>query len=270
MLIVDAHIHIWNKGLPRPAHRQSPYSADQVLADMAKAQIDAAIIQPPAWDSDANQIAIAAAKLYPQRFGILGNFSLQVPNGIEVLHQWKKQSGMLGLRYILNDPLHVPFFSGTELDWLWRTAEELNIPIALASSNHLTLLEIIAKRFPKLRLIIDHLGVPLDAKGEGAFSHLPELISLSQYPNIAIKATAVPAYAIDHYPYLAIEPFVEKIFQAFGPNRFFWGSDITKLQCTWLECVELFTVQYQWLSSSDKDLVMGKALCNWLDWKISG
>ena len=63
MLIVDAHIHIWNKGLPRPAHRQSPYSADQVLVDMAKAQIDAAIIQPPAWDSDANQIAIAAAKL---------------------------------------------------------------------------------------------------------------------------------------------------------------------------------------------------------------
>jgi len=140
----------------------------------------------------------------------------------------------------------------------------------LASSNHLSLLEIIAKRFPKLRLIIDHLGVPLDAKGESAFLHLPELISLSQYPNIAIKATAVPAYAIDHYPYLAIEPFVEKIFQAFGPNRFFWGSDITKLQCTWLECVELFTVQYQWLSSSDKDLVMGKALCNWLDWKISG
>jgi hypothetical protein len=79
---------------------------------MAKAQIDAAIIQPPAWDSDANQIAIAAAKLYPQRFGILGNFSLQVPNGIEVLHQWKKQSGMLGLRYILNDPLHAQFFSG--------------------------------------------------------------------------------------------------------------------------------------------------------------
>ena len=49
MKIIDAHIHIWQNGSPRKAHRQTPYSALEVLKDMDLAGVSAAIIQPPAW-----------------------------------------------------------------------------------------------------------------------------------------------------------------------------------------------------------------------------
>ena len=58
-MIVDAHIHLWGKGKPRAAHRKAPYSKEQALADMDAAGVDAAVIQPPAWDPDANAIAVA-------------------------------------------------------------------------------------------------------------------------------------------------------------------------------------------------------------------
>ena len=34
MLIVDAQIHLWEKGTPSAHHRQEPYSAEQAIAGM--------------------------------------------------------------------------------------------------------------------------------------------------------------------------------------------------------------------------------------------
>ena len=267
MNIIDAHIHIWHSGTPRGAHRQAPYSALEVLSDMDQAGVSAAIIQPPAWDASANAIAIEAARAHPTRLAILGNFPLDHPNRLEILKNWKTQPNMLGLRYILNDPVHLQWIESHELDWLWSTAQDASIPIAIAASSHLQVFEMIAKRYPRLKLIIDHLGVPLDATGEKAFAQMRFLTDLAAYPHIAIKATAVPAYAVDSYPYRSIEPHVKALFQAFGAHRFFWGSDITKLQCSWTQCIELFTHEYTWIGPEDKKLVMGQALAKWLDWE---
>jgi len=267
MFIADAHIHLWEKGTPRSAHRQLPYMSGEALKDMDQAGVNVAIIQPPAWDPDANAIAIEAASKHPSRFGILGNFSLQAPNKLEILSDWKNQAGMLGLRYILNDPLHAQWLGGAELNWLWSMAQEQSIPIAIAASSHLPLLGPIARKHPHLRLIIDHLGVPLDARGEHAFSHMNQLMELAQYPNVAIKATAVPSYAEDPYPHPGIQAQLKRIFNAFGANRYFWGSDITKLNCSWLECIELFTHHSAWMKPSELERVMGKALLEYLNWE---
>ncbi len=268
MKIIDAHVHIWQTGQPRGAHRQEPYSATEILEDMQFSGVDAAIIQPPAWDPNANQIAIDAARQHPQKFGILGNFALDSEYPEKILKTWKQQTGMLGLRYILNEPKHRAWMMGTELDWLWSGAQENSIPMAIAASSHLEVFASIATRYPQLKLIIDHLGVPLDATGDAAFLHMTALQSLAEFPNIAIKATAIPAYATDSYPYPSIETYIQQIYRLFGPERFFWGSDITKLQCTWRQSIDLFLNEYQWIDPQEIDLVMGKALIQWLDWDL--
>jgi hypothetical protein len=42
MLIVDAQIHLWEKGTPSPPHRQEPYSAEEAIAAMDEAGVDRA------------------------------------------------------------------------------------------------------------------------------------------------------------------------------------------------------------------------------------
>jgi hypothetical protein len=32
--------------------------------------------------------------------------------------------------------------------------------------------------------------------------------------------------------------------------------------------VTMFTEALSWLSAKDKELIMGRALCGWLDWKL--
>ena len=54
---------------------------------------------------------------------------------------------------------------------------------------------------------------------------------------------------------------------AFGPARMFWGTDITKMPCSWRQCVTMFTEELPWLKGRDLERVMGGAIVDWLGWK---
>ena len=72
------------------------------------------------------------------------------------------------------------------------------------------------------------------------------------------------------YPWRNIHGYIEQIFDAFGPHRSFWGTDITRMPCSYRQCVTMFTEELSFLSGTDKELVMGRALCAWIDWKLPG
>jgi len=76
----------------------------------------------------------------------------------------------------------------------------------------------------------------------------------------------VPHYSSEAYPFPALHSFLRHVYDAFGPNRMFWGTDITKMPCSWHECVTMFTEELPWLSEEDKRLIMGEALCAWWGW----
>ena len=46
----------------------------------------------------------------------------------------------------------------------------------------------------------------------------------------------------------------------------FWRIDITRMPCSWRQCVILFTEELPWLKGRDLDLVMGEAVYNWVGW----
>src|SRR5262245_12465538 len=48
------------------------------------------------------------------------------------------------------------------------------------------------------------------------------------------------------------------------------GTDITRMPTTWKQCVTMFTEELPWLPAQDKELIMGRALCAWLAWKLQG
>src|SRR5256885_2077181 len=62
---------------------------------------------------------------------------------------------------------------------------------------------------------------------------------------------------------------LHRCFDAFGPDRMFWGTDITRMPCSWRQCVTVFTEELPWLKGRDLELVMGEALCNWVGWPLS-
>ena len=153
------------------------------------------------------------------------------------------------------------------MDWLWPAAEKAGLPVALLATEFLPLVGQIAERHPGLKLIVDHLGARRPNTGDAAFVNLPQLLALAKHPNIAVKATGGPGYAGDAYPFRSLHKPYSAIYDAFGPSRMFWGTDITRMPCSWRECVTHFT-ELPWLTEADKELIMGRALCDWIGWKL--
>ena len=267
MRIIDAQVHLWSKGATLPPHRATPYLMEEALRDMDAAGVHGAILHPPSWDSDSNELSVEAAKAHPDRFAILGRLTLDRPESRALIADWKGRPGMLGLRFTFLQPHMRTWPTDGTIDWLWPAAEAAGLPVALLATEFLPLVAKIAERHPRLKLIIDHLGARRLNKGEAAFANLPQLLALAKHSNIAVKATGGPGYASDGYPFRSLHHVYKAIYDAFGPARMFWGTDITRMPCTWKECVTHFA-ELPWLSGRDKELIMGRAICDWIGWKL--
>jgi predicted TIM-barrel fold metal-dependent hydrolase len=269
MRIVDAQVHIWASGPPsNPPHRQvEVFSKDSLLTEMDEATIDAAILHPPGWDPNGNDVAVDAARQHPDRFAILGHFPLDRPESRTLINHWKDRPGMVGLRFALLQPHQRVWWTDGTMDWLWPAAEQAGLPVALLAADFLPIVGQVAERHPGLKLIVDHLGRAGRVKDAPAFANLADLVALARYPNVAVKATGAPSYSSEPYPYRNIHAYLHQLYDAFGPERMFWGTDITRMPCSWRLCVSMFTEELPWLSDRDKELTMGEALCTWLGWQ---
>jgi len=267
MRIVDAQVHIWSSGTPSVDHRPVPVvSAAEMLAAMDEAGVDAAIIHPPGWDPNAPAVAAAAQRAHPDRFAILGSFPPDRPDSRGLIDGWLAQPGMLGLRWAPLQPAARALLDSGAMEWIWPAAERAGIPVALLAGPFLGQFRDIAERHPGLKLIIDHCGLLRLKQDAAAFAHLEELLALARLPNVAIKATGAPGYSTHPYPFRNLHDGLHRIFDAYGPRRFFWGTDITRMPCSYRECVSLFTEELPWLRGRDLELVMGEAICDWLGW----
>jgi predicted TIM-barrel fold metal-dependent hydrolase len=271
MQIIDAQVHIWGSGTPTAHHRQtSLYSAEELIREMDAAGVNGAVLHPPSWDLHSNEMAIEAVRNHPGKFCSLGWFPLDDPSQRDRIKTWKQQPGMAGLRWALTRPEQQSWpFDGT-MDWLWPAAEAAGTPIATMAGRFLPEFAAIAERHPRLKLIVDHLGLKWQGKGKAAFDTLPDLLPLARFPNVAIKATGAPGYSAEAYPFRDLHDGLRRIFDAFGPDRFFWGTDITRMPCSYRQCVTMFTEELPWLSGGDLDKVMGTGVTAWLDWKRPG
>jgi L-fuconolactonase len=278
MLVVDAQVHIWGADTPkRPwpaghahrAHRPVPLSKEGLLAEMAAAGVDRAVIVPPSWEGDRNDLALEAAKAHPDKFAVMGRPPLDKPDP-HALDRWREQPGMLGIRVTTAGAGARAFFTEPEGDWLWQAAERAGLPAMVSIPGLLPELGRLAERHPGMRFVIDHLALVRDAKDEAAFGDLANLLAAARHPNVAAKASALPRYSSEPYPYRRLHPFLRQVFDAFGPHRFFWGTDMTGIPCTYCQAVTLFTEELPWLTGADRELVMGRALCDWLGWKLPG
>jgi predicted TIM-barrel fold metal-dependent hydrolase len=269
MLIVDAQVHIWTSGTPVHIHRQvTHYTKDEVLKDMNEAGVNRIVLHPPSWDPIANEVALEAAKAHPDRFAILGFFDLSDPSRRAAVDTWKQQPGMLGLRFAFLRKGEENWLTDGTADWLWPAAERAGLPVGLLVPNKLQKVAEIAAKHPGLKLLVDHYARPRGSLDDAGWADIGDLLALAKYPNVAVKATGAPSYSSDPYPYRNIHKHIRQIFDAFGPNRMFWGTDITRMPCSWKQCITMFTEEMPWLHGRDLELVMGEALCKWIGWKV--
>lgn len=280
MLIVDSQVHVWELSRPDrpwPAGRYvppwaaTPFSKDQLLAEMDKAGVDRAILVPPAFEGDRNELSLEAAQAHPDRLAVMGRLALDDPKTRERLPLWKRNQGALGLRFTFFIPQQRQWLEDGTADWLWAAAEDHGVPLMIYPvPEALPKFHAIARNHPGLKLVVDHLAVGHEEwnRDDRAFQHIDLLIELAQHPNVAVKASGLPEYSTEPYPYFNLHGYLKRIVEAYGPKRVFWGTDLTRLPCTYRQAITMFTEEMPWLSKDDLEWIMGRAICEWLNWPI--
>ncbi len=275
MLIVDGQVHTWAENTPeRPwsgggtPHRPVAFTNDDLLREMDAAGVDRAVLVPPGWEGSRNDLALAAARAHPNRFAVMGRIRHDLLSKSQgALVGWRNQPGMLGLRLAFNTPKAASILGSGKLDWLWREAEAEGVPLMILIWHaDVHLIDAIAAKHPQLRIIMDHFALNSDERDARAFRDFDKLLAIARRPNVAAKASALPCYTDDTYPFRSLHGYIRQVYVAFGPQRLFWGTDLSRSPIPYRQHVTMFTEEIGWLTSEDKEWIMGRGICEWLRW----
>lgn len=273
MLTVDAQIHVW--GADRPERPWVPGGADyahgtelggeKVLAEMDRVGVDRAVLIPPSWEGDRNDVALAEVRANPDRFRMMFRLPIEDPSSREQLPALAADPATLGARLIYIARSESWLRDGTS-DWYWPIAEELGISTMVFAPDQYEILGEIAERHPGLPLSLCHVGLSESTRNEEIREHALRAAKLARHPNVAIKATSLPTYVDEPYPFPTLQEPLKILLDAFGPQRVFWGSDLSRLSCDYQELVDFFVDELSFLDTDERELVMGRAVCDWLGW----
>ncbi|WP_225645037.1 amidohydrolase family protein [Bradyrhizobium australafricanum] len=284
-VIVDSQVHLWPASTPeRPwlpgakPQLPEPFTIERVIPLMDEVGVDRVVIVPPvSLEGERIDYAQEAVRRYPGRFAIMARVALDKPDRAARLATWRDQPGVLGVRLNVGPGEAVWLTDGTA-DWFWPAAEKARLPVMFLTEGQTSLFARIAERHPQLTLIIDHMGVGAGLRprpGSLENNMVPEAIvqtaALAKYANVSVKLSSVPLISTEPYPFCDVIPHIHRLFDAYGPERCHWGTDLTNsfARATYRQRVTQFTEELPFLSESDKDWIMGRAILARLRWTSS-
>lgn len=270
-LICDAQVHAPARpGFPeRPTESTPPGTCsigrETLSREMAEAGVSRAVLVP--YPGGHNEECVQWALEEPSKYTVMGTYVLSEAANKRDVATWKIP-GMSGMRVSFFTDASRTLLLEDKIDWLWQAAEEADLPLTVNAAKVVAKVGQVAERYPNLRLMIDHMGIMPREKYRDFSEVLAPLLPLARYPNVSVKLTKLPSAVAEPYPFPTLHTPIRQVVEAFGSHRVFWGSDLTTLLCPYSECVRLFTEALTFLGDQELELIMGRAICDWLDWPM--
>jgi L-fuconolactonase len=270
-MIIDTHCHVIatdTKKYPlKPLFgKQSDWSAEHPLdhPDMAKADEAAGVAKSvlvqasSAYAFDNSYVADSVAA-HPKRF--TGVFSIDVvaADAVAKMKHWMGK-GLTGMRIFTSGSTHAEqetFFADEASFPVWQHASDQGLPVCMQMRVvGLPLLETVIKRFPKVRILLDHFARAEAADG-APFPSADPLWALAKYPTVYLKLTHRP---IEQSVKGKSTPkaFLGKAINEFGASRVAWGSNFPAAKPPLPELVEMARKALDFLPPQDQDQIFCK------------
>jgi predicted TIM-barrel fold metal-dependent hydrolase len=274
-MIIDSQVHAYEANTPQrpwatvpnwPAH----VTGDEMVAAMDKVGVDGAIFISAfsMYRYDANY-AVEVQRAHPGRMAIVKPVDPDNPAVDDVVAEWKKTPGAVGVRIMLTkENKRDPKDPG--LDRIARSALRHDFPVNLLCWDNLEAGAALIDRHPDTRFIIDHLGIlqprvpPAPAEPWAA---LPKVLELAKRRNVVIKVSGACTLSKQPYPFDDIWDPLARIFDAWGFERCLWGTDWTRAFAVvnYENAVKPF-IETTRLSATERGMLMGGACAKAYNW----
>ncbi|HEY0318409.1 MAG TPA: amidohydrolase family protein [Solirubrobacterales bacterium] len=253
------------------------------LAGMEAAGVDGAIVY------SHPDFCEAAVCRHPEKLASVYDFyepgELGDPDAF--MRELRARPGLLGIRLLPGidyaEEHNLALLTDGHWDSVLLAAQRHEVPVVFFIPLQLRHIHPIARRFPELRIVIDHCGMPAPPTApplDDLLETLPELLALAEYPHVAVKLTGLPVLQPDPYPFAAIWPTLHRMIEAFGPERLLWGSDVHRITGgVWappLHVAGFADVNYSELvgyllhteeiGEADKATMLATAARSWFNW----
>jgi L-fuconolactonase len=270
--VFDAQVHVWADATDANpwqrewygrAHRFPALGYEELLGMMDDAGVDAAVLVQPSWAGDSNEVALEAARRHPDRFVVMARVPPEQPLGAPLLEELAVTPGVAGVRLTFHRPEMQAWLVDGTTDWLWQGLVDLGLLAMVYAPFRNAELRAIALRHPALRLAVDALGLTLSQRDEEVDAPIRDLAQFASVPNVVLKATALPAYVSDEYPFASWGPRLRWLFDTFGADRLLWASDLTRVDQPYRSIVT-FAAELGVLTEDELSAFMGGSLGAWL------
>jgi len=269
---IDAHSHIWT---PDVAHyplaegftvddmKPRSFTAEELLATCRPSGVGRVnLIQMSYYQFD-NRYMLDMIKLYPDRF--VGTAIVDPlapapdkamdelkPKGVKAFRIAPNFSKLPSSRW-LEPPGYLAMFA--------RAPQNGQALSGLINPADFPEVDRMARRFPETTVIIDHLG---RIGGDGTIrpDDVEALCALAKHPRLMVKVGAFYALGKKTPPYLDLAPLIQRVVQAFGPERCMWESDcpFQVVRDSYADSISLIRDRLDFLTPEHKE---------WLLWRTA-
>jgi L-fuconolactonase len=235
--VIDAHQHFWSpsRGDYRwlgPEH--GPIYRDCLPADLEPwlhwAGIHATILVQAADSIAETNYLLSIARETPFVAGVVGWLDLEARTAPAQIERLAADPLVVGVRPMLQDL--------ADPAWMLRPSIRPAIAAliqhdlafdALVRMDHLPYLRDFLRRYPELRVVVDHAAKPVVACGMRAWLSFGawrvHMEGIARESRASCKLSGLVTEADGEWTTAELRPYFDALMETFGPRRLLWGSD---------------------------------------------
>lgn len=268
-LVIDAHHHFWQLGRfgyewlnePPVAAIRRDYLPEHLAPLLQSTGVDRSVFVQTQHNVEETRWVLSLAAQHDFIAGVVGWVDLQSPDCERQLEEFVGNPKFVGVRHVVQDE--------PDDNWIVRPAvlnglavlQRHRVPYDLLFYvKHLKHAATIAKRFPELPLVIDHLAKPR-IKDQAVDDWEANFRAAATFPNVWCKLSGMVTEA-DHRNWKPsnLKPYIDIALEAFGPSRLMYGSDwpVCELAGSYPQVIGALKECVGNLSAAEKAAVFGE------------
>ncbi|MBI4323816.1 MAG: amidohydrolase family protein, partial [Chloroflexi bacterium] len=230
---VDSHQHFWTLG--QYPHAWITESLKAIWRDFTpqdlkplldRHRFDACVLVQTFSSLAETKFFLCLAHQHPWIAGVVGWVDLTDPRVGDTLDELRLDPKLAGIRHVVHDEPDVNWLRRADVQRGLGELARRTLPYdLLIRPSHLAASLELARRFPDLPLVVDHIAKPRIAAG-GWDDWADGLAQLARCPNVWCKLSGMFSEADwARWQAAVFKRYIDHVLAVFGPERLMFGSD---------------------------------------------
>lgn len=264
---IDSHQHFWNYCpekhswiSDKMAVLQNDFAPKDLQINLEAIDFDGCVAVQADQTEAETDFLIDLAEKNPFIKGVVGWVDLRADNLRERLEHYSKFPLLKGFRHIVQDEQDDNFIIGEQFCKGIALLEKFGFTYdILIFAKHLKPSADFAAKFPNQKFVLDHIAKPeiTDQKMDSWADGIRKIAAL---PNVSCKLSGIVTEADwANWTEEDINPYLDVVLEAFGPNRLMIGSDwpVCTLAGSYQKVMNLIIEKIKKYTISEQEAILG-------------